>query len=101
MVRTDSQIRSRVINTPAWVFTYPMFLFNQVRLSFSSIFYDLGTCGTAEDSITATSPFSTNAAAFPPTVCGTLTGEHSKTIFQLSVNSSQDKDSISCTEKPP
>ncbi|XP_059088926.1 uncharacterized protein LOC131885021 isoform X3 [Tigriopus californicus] len=37
---------------------------------------DNSACGTANDAITVTSPFSPSANAFPPTVCGTLSGQH-------------------------
>ncbi|TRY61814.1 hypothetical protein TCAL_16267, partial [Tigriopus californicus] len=35
-------------------------------------------CGDTADAITVTSPFSSSPFAFPPIVCGTLTGQHSK-----------------------
>lgn len=35
-----------------------------------------GVCGTTADAISVTSPFSSIANGFPPTVCGTLTGQH-------------------------
>ncbi|TRY61321.1 hypothetical protein TCAL_17459, partial [Tigriopus californicus] len=41
-------------------------------------------CGTAADAITVTSPFSSSANAFPPTVCGTLTGQHRFCRLQIS-----------------
>ena len=34
--------------------------------------------GNCDDTAVGTAPFSNNAASFPPTVCGTLTGQHSK-----------------------
>ncbi|TRY61311.1 hypothetical protein TCAL_12284, partial [Tigriopus californicus] len=51
----------------------------QIRLDFdtlNSLSSATGLCGTAADAITVTSPFSSSATAFPPTVCGTLTGQH-------------------------
>eukprot|EP00095_Tigriopus_kingsejongensis_P003989 maker-scaffold141_size315519-snap-gene-2.19 protein:Tk03989 transcript:maker-scaffold141_size315519-snap-gene-2.19-mRNA-1 annotation:"hypothetical protein DAPPUDRAFT_313164" len=35
-----------------------------------------GNCGNTGDSLTVRSPFSNFGAAFPPAVCGTLTGQH-------------------------
>ncbi|XP_059088934.1 uncharacterized protein LOC131885026 isoform X2 [Tigriopus californicus] len=51
----------------------------QIRLDFrtlSTLVSATGTCGTAEDAVTVSSPFSSSANAFPPTVCGSLTGQH-------------------------
>ncbi|TRY61995.1 hypothetical protein TCAL_12715 [Tigriopus californicus] len=45
---------------------------------------DNSACGTANDAITVTSPFSPSANAFPPTVCGTLSGQHSFCRLQIS-----------------
>ncbi|XP_059089302.1 uncharacterized protein LOC131885302 [Tigriopus californicus] len=36
----------------------------------------MGECGDTADAITVTSPFSSSPFAFPPIVCGTLTGQH-------------------------
>eukprot|EP00095_Tigriopus_kingsejongensis_P004837 maker-scaffold713_size108309-snap-gene-0.11 protein:Tk04837 transcript:maker-scaffold713_size108309-snap-gene-0.11-mRNA-1 annotation:"hypothetical protein AND_010472" len=55
---------------------------NRMRLqkldfrTLTTTFDATGTCGTVADAITVTSPFSSSANAFPPTVCGTLTGQH-------------------------
>ncbi|XP_059089370.1 uncharacterized protein LOC131885359 [Tigriopus californicus] len=35
-----------------------------------------GACGTTADAVRVSSPFSSSANAFPPTICGTLTGQH-------------------------
>lgn len=45
------------------------------------VFNFSGLCGTTADAIRVSSPFSSSANAFPPTVCGTLTGQHSKWGF--------------------
>lgn len=39
-----------------------------------------GVCGGANDAITVRSPIGTDDRLFPPTVCGTLTGQHSKLV---------------------
>ncbi|XP_059079510.1 uncharacterized protein LOC131877757 [Tigriopus californicus] len=53
----------------------------QIRLDFIDVVTNAmgplpGACGGTADSITVTSPFSASANAFPPTICGTLTGQH-------------------------
>ncbi|XP_059089367.1 uncharacterized protein LOC131885356 [Tigriopus californicus] len=51
----------------------------QIRLDFDSLTSQAsatGSCGTEADAITVSSPFSSSSNAFPPTVCGTLTGQH-------------------------
>ncbi|XP_059078273.1 uncharacterized protein LOC131876800 [Tigriopus californicus] len=51
----------------------------QIRLDFETLkteFDSTGACGTAADAITVRSPFSNTDNGFPPTVCGTLTGQH-------------------------
>ncbi|TRY62105.1 hypothetical protein TCAL_16300 [Tigriopus californicus] len=53
----------------------------QIRLDFDSLItQDMtnGACGTTADAVRVSSPFSSSANAFPPTICGTLTGQHSK-----------------------
>ncbi|XP_059078469.1 uncharacterized protein LOC131876939 isoform X2 [Tigriopus californicus] len=51
----------------------------QIRLDFETLKTEVdatGACGTAADAVAVTSPFSSTANGFPPTVCGTLTGQH-------------------------
>ncbi|TRY61667.1 hypothetical protein TCAL_01496 [Tigriopus californicus] len=60
----------------------------QVRLDFDTTVLRTdpglaGMCGGAGDSLQVGSPFSPSRFAFPPTVCGTLTGQHSFCQFQL------------------
>eukprot|EP00094_Tigriopus_californicus_P011637 TCALIF_11242-PA protein Name:"Protein of unknown function" AED:0.14 eAED:0.14 QI:0/0.66/0.25/0.75/0/0.25/4/0/95 len=44
--------------------------------SLTSLAATTGSCGTVNDAITVSSPFSSSSNAFPPAVCGTLTGQH-------------------------
>eukprot|EP00095_Tigriopus_kingsejongensis_P007467 maker-scaffold1548_size36124-snap-gene-0.4 protein:Tk07467 transcript:maker-scaffold1548_size36124-snap-gene-0.4-mRNA-1 annotation:"hypothetical protein DAPPUDRAFT_97956" len=53
----------------------------QIRLDFKTLNLaldstDIGLCGNAGDSLQVRSPFSSFGAAFPPTVCGNLNGQH-------------------------
>ncbi|XP_059099719.1 uncharacterized protein LOC131893635 [Tigriopus californicus] len=53
----------------------------QIRLDFElTTQFPLGTepgsCGGLGDSLTVSSPHSASSSAFPPTVCGTLSGQH-------------------------
>lgn len=59
-----------------------MHIFKEIHLlqrygRFVVFFFVAGVCGTTADAISVTSPFSSIANGFPPTVCGTLTGQHS------------------------
>ena len=51
----------------------------QIRLDFVSVVTGSASAGTCSDSITATSPTNSNNDALP-TLCGTLTGSHSKCL---------------------
>ena len=53
----------------------------QIRLDFDSVTMDQpdSTSGTCDDEVKATSPTSFS----PPTICGTLTGTHSKKIIRI------------------
>ncbi|TRY74676.1 hypothetical protein TCAL_15558 [Tigriopus californicus] len=58
----------------------------QIRLDFETLkteFDSTGACGTAADAITVRSPFSNTDNGFPPTVCGTLTGQHRYCRLQI------------------
>eukprot|EP00095_Tigriopus_kingsejongensis_P000514 maker-scaffold1854_size26324-snap-gene-0.2 protein:Tk00514 transcript:maker-scaffold1854_size26324-snap-gene-0.2-mRNA-1 annotation:"PREDICTED: uncharacterized protein LOC100161421" len=51
----------------------------QIRLDFDTFVTNvnvIGQCGVADDALVLLSPFSSSANAFPPVVCGTLTGQH-------------------------
>ncbi|XP_059088794.1 uncharacterized protein LOC131884915 [Tigriopus californicus] len=51
----------------------------QIRLDFRTLSTSssaTGSCGTAGDAVTVSSPFSSAVSAFPPTVCGILSGQH-------------------------